>query len=119
MKCRDCDDLFCLNRNDNGECEMEMIFVKHGTPEYEQMLRDEESRRSKISEEVDVGKAVSFLCSKGWACVAPGGIDPVALRKAASDLVDAVERYVEPKPGVPYMHRTTLLGVKNDLKKLL
>ena len=38
--------------------------------------------------------------------------------KLAKELVEAVEKYVEPKPGT-YMHRTTLLTIKNKLKKLL
>lgn len=41
------------------------------------------------------------------------------LKIAAEELVDAVEKYVEPKSGTPYMHRTTLLTIKNNLKKLL
>ena len=39
--------------------------------------------------------------------------------KLAKELVEAVEKYVEPKSGTPYMHRTTLLTIKNKLKKLL
>ena len=40
------------------------------------------------------------------------------LKIAAEELVEAVEKYVEPKKG-EYMHRTTLLTIKNNLKKLL
>jgi hypothetical protein len=38
---------------------------------------------------------------------------------AAQDLVDAVERYVEPKPGQEFVHRSEILLKKNALKKLL
>lgn len=41
------------------------------------------------------------------------------IKEAAAALVEAVEQYVEPKPGTPYMHRNKLLGIKNKLKKLL
>ena len=34
-------------------------------------------------------------------------------------LIDAIEQYVEPKPGTPYMHRTKLLNIKNKVKELL
>lgn len=43
----------------------------------------------------------------------------LSLIRMAGKLVDAVERYVEPKPGDEYMHRSDLLAVKNDLKALL
>lgn len=35
------------------------------------------------------------------------------------DMVNAVERYVEPKPGQPYLHRSELLRIKNDIKSTL
>lgn len=38
---------------------------------------------------------------------------------AAQDLVDAVERYVEPKPGQEFVHRSEILLKKNALKKLI
>ena len=41
------------------------------------------------------------------------------LKFAARELVSAVEKYVEPKPGQPYMHRMRLLNINNKLKKLL
>ena len=41
------------------------------------------------------------------------------LSEAARELVSAVEQYVEPKPGQPYMHRMRLLNINNKLKKLL
>ena len=48
----------------------------------------------------------------------PSGIqDPI--KEAALDLVDAVERYVEPKPGDAYCSRNEVLLAKNKLKKLL
>lgn len=41
------------------------------------------------------------------------------LHSAAKELVEAVEKYVEPKPGDAYFHRTRLIGIKNNLKKIL
>jgi len=41
------------------------------------------------------------------------------LRDAATDLVDAVEGYVEPKPGQDFVHRSEILEKKNQLKALL
>lgn len=41
------------------------------------------------------------------------------MKKTTKKLIDAVEQYVEPKPGGKYMHRTTLLEIKNELKKQL
>jgi hypothetical protein len=38
---------------------------------------------------------------------------------AAQDLVDAVERYVEPKPGQEFVHRSEILLKKNALKAIL
>lgn len=40
------------------------------------------------------------------------------LQKAASDLVDAVERYTKPEKG-QFCHRSELINVKNKLKELL
>ena len=37
----------------------------------------------------------------------------------ARSLVEAVEGYVEPKPGGDYMHRSKLLSIKNELKAKL
>lgn len=39
--------------------------------------------------------------------------------EAAQGLVDAVERYVEPKSGQEFVHRSEILLKKNALKKLL
>lgn len=63
--------------------------------------------------------AIICLTSFGWTCIAPDGIDVDALKKAAKDLVDAVERYVEPKPGQEFVHRSEILLKKNALKKLI
>lgn len=46
------------------------------------------------------------------------GVD-VDLIDAAAALVEAVEQYVEPKPGTPYMHRSSLLAIKNRLKEFV
>jgi hypothetical protein len=41
------------------------------------------------------------------------------LTAEARDLVNAVEKYVEPRPGDKYMHRTKVLAIKNKLKEML
>lgn len=41
------------------------------------------------------------------------------LKGAAEALISALEQYVEPKPGTPYMHRARLLEIKNKTKALL
>lgn len=41
------------------------------------------------------------------------------LTAANKALVAAVEQYVEPKPGTPYLHRSALLKAKNDVKNIL
>lgn len=38
---------------------------------------------------------------------------------AAAALVDAVERYVEPKPGDAHVLRSELLNIKNEVKRIL
>jgi hypothetical protein len=43
----------------------------------------------------------------------------VDLIDAAQDLVDAVERYVEPKPGQEFVHWSEILLKKNALKAIL
>ena len=40
------------------------------------------------------------------------------LMAANKALVTAVEQYVEPKPGTPYLHRSALLATKNKVKAL-
>lgn len=41
------------------------------------------------------------------------------LNKSAAALVDAVERYVEPKPGDTHVLRSELLNIKNEVKAKL
>ena len=41
------------------------------------------------------------------------------LNAATKELISAVEQYVEPKPGTPYLHRTELLNTKNKVKSML
>ena len=59
--------------------------------------------------------------TRPWEGVNRPGITvhPIAIISAAQDLVDAVERYVEPKPGQEFVHRSEILLKKNALKKLL
>ena len=41
------------------------------------------------------------------------------LKGAVHELISAVERYVEPKKGEPYLHRSQLLLIIGNLKELL
>lgn len=41
------------------------------------------------------------------------------LNKSAAALVNAVERYVEPKPGDAHVLRSELLNIKNEVKRIL
>lgn len=77
-----------------------------------------EEFKTKLDEEAKTLDAACYLASKGWTCSIPGG-DVVSLKSAAQSLVDAVERYVEPKPGQEFVHRSEILLKKNALKKLL
>lgn len=38
------------------------------------------------------------------------------LKVACGKLINAVEQYVEPRPGTKYLHRSELLRIKNELK---
>lgn len=59
--------------------------------------------------------AVGLLRCNGYRVIKDGSETDRAIR----NLVDAVEQYVEPKPGTPYLHRSALLKAKNDVKAIL
>lgn len=126
MRCAECGLYECCMRTPLGGCpygekaEPVQIFTASNTrpwvvnpnrlPPQEQGLNDEQ---------VKMMEAIVFLTAHGWTCIAPKGIDILTITSAAKDLVDAVERYVEPKPGQEFVHRSEILLKKNALKKLL
>lgn len=126
MRCAECGLYECCMRTPLGGCpngekaEPVQIFTAPDTkpwvidpnklPPKEQCLDDEQ---------VKMMEAIVFLTNHGWTCITPDGIDVVALKSAAQDLVDAVERYVEPRPGQEFVHRSEVLLKKNALKELL
>lgn len=65
-------------------------------------------------EGVKIAEAIVYLTTHGWTCIAPQGIDAIALQKAASNLVDAVDRYTMGR-----CLRSELLNKNNELKRLL
>lgn len=65
-------------------------------------------------EGVKITEAIVYLTTHGWTCIAPQGIDAIAIQKAASDLVDAVDRYTMGK-----CLRSELLIKNNELRKVL
>ena len=66
-----------------------------------------------------MAEAITYLTTRGWTCIAPEGVDAVALYDAASALVDAVEGYVMPKKGDKYVFRNEVLARCKELKDLL
>jgi hypothetical protein len=69
-------------------------------------------------EKAEPGQIFTAPDTRPWV-IAPKGIDVLAITSAAKDLVDAVERYVEPKPGQEFVHRSEILLKKNALKAIL
>lgn len=66
-------------------------------------------------------EVITTTNTRPWEGVNRPGITvyPIAIISAAKDLVDAVERYVCPKPGDKFCRRSELLNLKDDLKRLL
>ena len=73
----------------------------------------------KTDDYAKLAEAISYLTTRGWTCIAPEGVDAVALYDAARAIVDAVEGYVMPKKGDKYVFRNEVLAKCNELKKLL
>lgn len=93
MRCEQCHNQICMYRRTAGEC----VF---------------DGQTSEIHITPNSG---FFPFEKDYP---PSGIqDPI--KKAALALVDAVERYVAPKPGDKYCSRTEILNAKDNLKKLI
>lgn len=111
MRCGICPVTFCQYRRTDGDCYVSWDKgYEPADSTKEQYLNDEQ---------VKMMEAIVFLTTHGWTCITPDGIDVVALKTAAQDLVDAVERYVEPKPGQEFVHRSEILLKKNALKELI
>lgn len=70
-------------------------------------------------EAVKTANAIVYLTTRGWTCIAPGGIDIKKLSDVSRELVEAVEGYVCPKKGDKYVFRNEVLAKCNALKKLL
>lgn len=88
--------------------------------------REKFERRKKVwkAHEKAVLEPVQIITApdtRPWEGVNRPGITvhPIAIISAAQDLVDAVERYVEPKPGQEFVHRSEILLKKNALKEFL
>lgn len=59
-------------------------------------------------------EAITYLAQRGYTIIVPEGVDVVELYRAASDLVDAVERYMRQE-----CLRSELAMKKDKLKALL
>lgn len=104
MRCADCI-LECVGRSPLGGC-----------PNGERSSQPAGSEtREEIAERI--AEAVAYLKSHGWVSVESS--PDLEIKNAASALVDAVERYVAPKPGDKYCSRTEILNAKENLKKLI
>ena len=126
MRCAECGLYECSLRTPSGGCpngektEMVEIIPSPNTgpwvidpnklPPKEQSLNDEQ---------VTVMEAIVFLTNRGWTCITPDGIDVLALKNSAQDLVEAVEGYIAPKKGDKYVFRNEVLDKCNKVKKLL
>jgi len=110
MRCAECGYYECCMRTSLGGC-TGWNYLERIKEKYKTEIEKYDKRQNDMEKAI---KAILFLTERSWSCIAPGGIDPIALKKAASDLADAVERYV--KQGCL---RSELLNKKNALKKLL
>ena len=73
-----------------------------------------EEYERKLDLDVKTAEAVIHLTTHGWTCITPDGIDVVALKSAAQDLVDAVEKYTRQE-----CLRSELMIKKNKLKEVI
>lgn len=100
MRCTDCGFYECALRTPLGGC------LNGEKVEHQQIITTPDTRP------FDLGNGP---WDKGYQ---PSGIqDPI--KEAAIELVTAVEKYVEPKPGDAYCSRNEVLLAKNELKKRL
>ena len=108
MRCENCKDTLCPFRLTAGECR-----------NYPNCMESFQHLISTDKEAVETTNAIVHLTTRGWTCVAPGGIDIKKLLGAARELVEAVEGYVCPKKGDKYVFRNEVLAKCNKLKKLI
>lgn len=115
MRCADCGLYECALRSPLGGCpngeavEQPRIITAPDTRPW-----DGVNCRGLNDEAVNIAEAIVYLTTHGWTCIAPQGIDAIAIQKAASNLVDAVDRYTMGK-----CLRSELLIKNNELKNLL
>lgn len=122
MRCAECGLYECILRTPLGGCiagekaEYGQIITTPNTGHWEidpnkipPEIRGLNDERAKITE------VIVYLTTHGWTCIAPQGIDAIAIQKAASDLVDAVERYTNPRKGSSAIARNYLMS-RIDLK---
>lgn len=81
---------------------------------FEKDYQPADAMKALDDERAKIAESIVYLTTHGWTCIAPQGIDAIALQKAASNLVDAVDRYTMGK-----CLRSELLIKNNELKKLL
>lgn len=121
MRCADCGFYECALRTPLGGCpngektEPSRIYTTPNTGHGEIDPNKLPSEMRGLNDEgVKIAEAIVYLTTHGWTCIAPQGIDAIALQKAASDLVDAVDRYTMGK-----CLRSELMMKKDKLKELL
>lgn len=110
MRCGICPVTFCQYRRTDGEC-LDPYETRWGDH-----VENLEEFVKKHAESPISGEKIEFE-KKVWKAHEKAVLEPFLA--AAKDLVDAVERYVEPKPGQEFVHRSEILLKKNALKKLL
>ena len=126
MRCAECGLYECCMRTPLGGCpngeKAELVQIVTA-PDTRPWVIDPNKlppkERGLNDEQVKMMEAIVFLTTHGWTCITPDGTDVVALKKSAQDLVDAIERYVCPKPGDEFCRRSELLNLKDNLKRLL
>lgn len=127
MRCADCGLYECALRTPLGGCiagekvEHQQIITTPDTRPYdlghgpfEKDYQPADAMKALDDERAKIAESIVYLTTHGWTCIAPQGIDAIALQKAASNLVDAVDRYTMGK-----CLRSELLIKNNELKKLL
>jgi len=122
MRCAECGLYECCMRTPLGGCpngekteRVEVITITDTKPiSLPNGPRDERHEPTDSTKEPD-----EYMKKMRNAIVSSWFGDDAELLSAAQDLVDAVERYVEPKPGQEFVHRSEILLKKNVLKELL
>lgn len=127
MRCEQCFDTFCPLRLTAGECrrfsdgekaEQAVIFTAPDTG-FHHLGNGPWDKGYKPTDAMKAPEEGYWLRAlSDEALMKELEIRQHPLLRAASDLVDAVERYVNPQMG-QFCHRSELLIIKNKLKKLL